>query len=234
MNQVEDRRMVYKYGIAGAIMTVVGTLLSGPLAFLAVSKIHPQPGWSGPQTYVDNFHPIQTISFYFGFLLLLGSLLMISVLYVLNNKDLRSLLAVIFTSIACGLISFNYFTQAAYIPAVVRNYESSLAPVINIFSVTNPISIFWAIEMWGYGFLGLGTLFVAGFFMNQGIEKITKILFWVNGFISMVGALYTSINLEWVLSTAGLISYALWNLLYIILAIYFLMTMFRRLKTLKN
>ena len=218
----------YRLGITAAIMTMAGTLFSGPLAFLAVSSISPQPAWSGAQTYIENYHPIQSATFYFGFLLLIGSVLMITCIYTLSNKGLHTLLALIFTSIACGLIAFNYFTEATYVPALVRNYTATLEPVVNLFAVTNPSSLFWAIEMWGYGFLGLGTLLASGFFSGTGIEKATRLLFVANGIVSIAGALYTSFYLEWVLTVAGLASYAAWNLLYFALAAVFLFVMIKR------
>ncbi|MFO7741975.1 MAG: hypothetical protein R6X31_06640 [Anaerolineae bacterium] len=217
----------FRMGIVAAIATIVGTLFSGPLAYLAVSSIQPQPAWAGPQVYVDNYHPIQSVTFYFGFLLICGSLLMIAYVHAVS-RDVTSLLALVFTSIACGLISFNYFTEATFIPALVRNYTPALDPVVSTFAVTNPSSLFWSIEMWGYGFLGLGTLFASGFFCPGGVEGVTRVLFIVNGVISLAGALYTSLHLEWVLSTAGLVSYGVWNVLYLVIGAMFLAVMLQR------
>jgi nitrate/nitrite transporter NarK len=53
-------------------------------------------------------------------------------------------------------------------------------------------------------------------------------MFLVNGVISIIGAFYTSLDLEWVLTTAGLISEGLWNLLYFALAVIFLFVLLRR------
>jgi hypothetical protein len=82
--------------------------------------------------------------------------------------------------------------------------------------------------MWGYGFLGLGTFFAVDFFSTRGIEGFTRFLFLANGIVSLAGSIYTSFYLEWVLSTAGLVSYAIWNLLYLLLAIMFLLIILRR------
>jgi len=141
----------FHIAIAGAICTIAGTFFSGPLAFIAVSSIQPQPEWSGAQVYVAHYHPVQSLTFYFGLILLFGSVLMITSIYFLNRKSIKSLLALIFTAIACGLISFNYFIQASLIPA-----------------------------------------------------------------------------LKWVLSKAGLATYVGWNILYLFLAIFFLIVILRR------
>jgi hypothetical protein len=214
--------VAFQIGIVAAIATLVGTFFSGPLAFLAVSSVRPQPEWSGAQAYVVNYHPVQSVTFYFGFLLLLGTVGMITSIHILNGRRISSLLALIFTSIACGLISFNYFMEATYIPALVRNYQETLDPIISMFAVTNPSSLFWVIEMCGYGFLGLGTLFAAEFFSCCSIEKATRIVFLATGIVSVVGALVTSVRLEWVLSASALVSYAVWNVLYLALALLFL------------
>lgn len=227
MNTLGDVR-TFRLGIIAAITTMIGTLFSGPLAFLAVSWIKPQPAWSGAEMYVANYHPIQSVTFYFGFLLLFGSVLMIACIYLLDRRKAKSLLALVSTSIACGLISFNYFTEATLIPALVRNYSRTLDPIVTLFAVTNPSSLFWAVEMWGYGFLGLGTWLAGGVLSGDGVEKAARILFTVNGIASVVGAIYTGIHLEWVLSTAGLLSYGAWNGLYLVLALLFLLVMLRR------
>lgn len=215
------------WGIASAIVTAVGILFSGPLAFLVVSATHPQPEWSGPAAFVSNYHPIQTVTFYFGFLLVIGSLMIMAYIHD-RSRSLKSLLSLVFTAIAAGLISFNYFTEAAFVPALVRNYTPDLDPVISVFAVTSPFALFWAVEMWGYGFLGLGTLFAVDYFAAGGLERWTRFLFTANGVVSVAGALYTAFHQEWVLSVAGLVSYALWNLLYLALAIAFLLVELRR------
>lgn len=218
----------FKVAYAGAILTIAGTLFSGPLAFLAVSAVQPQPAWSGASAYVANYHPIQSLTFYFGGLLIVGSIMMVASIHVLHGRGIQTLLALIFTSIAGGLIAFNYFTEATLVPALVRNYVPDLDPIIRLFAVTNPTSLFWVVEMWGYGFLGLGTWLASGFFCGDGIERVAKILFVLNGIVSLAGALWTAIRLEWVLSPAGLASYAVWNVLYLALAVVFLFVVWRR------
>jgi hypothetical protein len=205
----------------GAILTIAGTLLSGPLAVLLINVIQPQPAWEGPQVLVANYHRIQSLPFYFGLLLMSGSLMMIGAVYLLAVEKGARLLALLLTAIAAGLIFLNYLIQAAFIPAMVESYMPALDPLIVAFSMVNPHSIAWALEMWGYGFLGMGTWLAAGFFTGDGIERATRVLFIVNGVLSVTGTLWTSFDLGWVLSTAGLVSYGAWNLLYITLALFF-------------
>src|SRR5512135_933215 len=48
---------------SAAWVVAAGALLSGPVAMLIVSITHPQPAWSGPETFRANYHPIQTIPY---------------------------------------------------------------------------------------------------------------------------------------------------------------------------
>ena len=109
----------------------------------------------------------------------------------------------------------------------MRNHRPALDPVLSLFAVNNPTSIFWAVEMWRYGFLGAGTWLAAGFFGREGLQRVARYLFVGNGAVSIAGALWTAVRMEWVLSTPGLAAYAGWNLLYVALAIVLLLVLRR-------
>jgi hypothetical protein len=124
-------------------------------------------------------------------------------------------------SIGASFVIFNYVTQTTFVPAVVNAYTSELGPVLTTLSMSNPNSLPWALEMWGYGLMGLGTWFAAGFFGTSRLERIAKTLFIVNGVLSVFGAVIASIDLGGVFSTAGLVGYVIWNVLYLALAVTF-------------
>lgn len=211
----------YRIGMLGAILSAIGILASGPLAILVVALVHPQPPWIGPTLFVDNFHWIQTLPFYFGFLLVMGSILMLVSIYLLSKQRAAALAALIFMSIGAAFAILNYVAQTTFIPAVVNTYSSELDPVITVLSMTNPISLPWAMEMWGYGLMGLGTWLAAGFFDTSRLERVAKTLFILNGVVSILGALAVSIDLSGVFSMAGLVGYGIWNVLYFTLAVVF-------------
>ena len=211
----------HNIGMLGAILSAIGILTSGPLAVLVVALVHPQPLWNGPVLFVDNFHRIQTLPFYFGFLLAMGSIMMLVSVYLLSRKRATALTALIFMSIGSAFVVFNYVTQTTFIPAIVKSYTPELGPVLTTLSMSNPSSLPWALEMWGYGLMGLGTWFAAGFFDTSRLERIAKTLFIVNGVLSVFGALMASIDLGGVFSTAGLVGYGIWNVLYLALAVTF-------------
>ena len=87
--------------------------------------------------------------------------------------------------------------------------------------MSKPIALAWALEMWGYGFMGLGTWLAAGFFGTSRIERTARALFILNGFLSVIGVLAVSIDLKGVFSVPGLVGYGFWNLQYIVLAVVF-------------
>jgi hypothetical protein len=211
----------YSIGMSGAVLSAIGILTSGPLAVLVVVLVHPQPPWNGPALFVANFHHIQTLPFYFGFLLVSGSILMLVSIYRLAKQRATALAALIFMSIGAAFAILNYVVQTTFIPAVVDTYSSELDSVIGVYSMANPGSLPWALEMWGYGFMGLGTWLAAGFFDTSRLERVAKTLFVLNGVVSVLGALAVSIDLSGVFSIAGLVGYGAWNVLYLALAVVF-------------
>jgi len=223
MDMVEEsaRPGAYSIGTLGAILSAIGILTSGPLALPVVALVHPQPLWDSPELFVENFHRIQTLPFFFGYLLVAGSILMLVSVYLLSKKRAAALAALIFMSIGASFACLNYVAQTTFIPAIVNNYAPEFNPIINIFSMSNPIALSWAIEMWGYGFMGLGTWLAAGFFGTSPLERIARVLFILNGIVSVLGALATAIDLSGVFSIIGLVGYSAWNVLYLALAIVF-------------
>jgi hypothetical protein len=215
-------------GVIGSVLTAAGVLLSGPISLLIVSLVKAQPPWVDAATFVDHYHRIQSLPFYFGFVLIAGSITIVASIYQLSGQRTSHLIGLIMTSIAGGMIFFNYMTQTTYVPALVADYAPTADPIIAAIAMANPTAIAWAIEMWGYAFLGLGTWLVAGFFVDRGVERAAKILFVVNGIISVIGALWTALDLGWVLSNAGLVAFALWNVLYLVLAILVLLVLKKR------
>lgn len=145
--------------------------------------------------------------------------MLLAAIYYLSKSKLNPFLGLIFGVVGAAIVSLNYIIQTTFIPALVAEYTPSQATIIQAFTMGNPTSFAWAAEMWGYGFIGLATWLAAVFFRNQGIERVVKILYILNGVLSIGGALLTAIDLGWVLTTPGYISFGLWNILYLILAL---------------
>jgi hypothetical protein len=67
----------------GSLIALAGYILSGPIAFVIVKTAKPQPAWISSFTFAQNYHVIQDLPYYFGFLLI-GGMLMISAGHYLN------------------------------------------------------------------------------------------------------------------------------------------------------
>ena len=219
----------YRIGLIGAVLAAAGIVLSGPVAMFAVSLVHPQPAWESASVFAANYHWIQSLTFYFGMILVVGSVQMLAAIYLLHRHG-SALLALVIGSIAAGLIFFNYFTQVIFVPGLVREYSSIYDPLITALTMSNPLALSWALEMGGYGLLGLATWLAAGFFKRDGLEKAANRVFILNGILSLAGALWTSIQPGWVLTLPGLIAFATWNMLYFALAILVYTVLKRRME----
>ena len=229
MTKQGEKRLL-RVGIASCILMIISILVSGPLGLLATLVTKPQPAWVDADTFVAHFDFVQTVPFFFGLLLVAGSLLLVASTYKLASEDDRAIMfpGVILVSIYASLISLNYVVQMTFIPALVAHYSPSHGETISALSMSNPNSLSWAIEMYGYAFLGLATLFLAPFFKNKAFGTVIRRLLMANALISVAGALVTSIDLSWVLTIAGLASFLIWNALYLAVVVLILIS-FKRL-----
>jgi hypothetical protein len=203
----------------GAIVTLAGIVLSGPVSLLLV-RLHPQPGWRGAEAFVRAYHPIQTLPYFTGFILVGGSLFLISALQALAPAAVRARAAAAlgFAAAFAGMIFFNYVVQTTFVPALVREYRPEEGPIIAAFSLSNPRALGWGLEMWGYAVLGVATWLVAPAFNDFGrLGRVTGSLFVANGPISILGAVLTARDPGWVLSPAGFVLFGLWNLLMLVM-----------------
>lgn len=198
-----------------ALITIIGLLLSGPVGVLIVSMVHNQNNWSGVQDFINNYSRIMSIPMSFGFLLVIGFILFFASLYKTGNEDQRVLenSGLIFCAVFASIISLNYLINVAYIPNVLDQSNAN----ISFLTMSNPKSLAWALEMFGYGFLGIATGMVAPLFKNNRIQNTIKYLLLLNAVISVIGAVFTALFLEMVLSIYGLISYYFWNGLILVI-----------------
>lgn len=203
----------------GALIALAGYLLSGPVAFILTRIVAPQPAWVSAKVFSENYHVVQDIPYYFGFLLIAG-MLMISAGHYLNYKHrddhngrFMLLLALCLIIVFSGLISFNYICQTTFIRNLALSYQAEFDPAISTFSMANTHSLAWAIEMWGYAILGVATALTAPYY--AGKNRILGFLLTLNGVVSVGSALLTVADIGWVMTSGGLISYFGWNVLMI-------------------
>lgn len=181
MRDAEQRAR--RLGAVAAASTLLGIVVSGPLALLVVNATHPQPPWQGPELYARSFHAIQVFPY-------LG-------------------------------------VQTSYLPTLARQYGDRYAGIVATFSMANPTSLAWAIEMWGYAFIGVATWLVAPVFHGSRLARLTAWTFIANGPVSLAGGIVTTALPGWAMTTVGLVAFSLWNVLLGVMAALALV-MFRR------
>lgn len=86
--------------------------------------------------------------------------------------------------------------QTTFLPELARHYDEANASIISAFSMANPTSLAWGLEMWGWGILGVSTSLVAPVFHGIRHAGATVLAFAVNvtGPISVAGALWTVVH----------------------------------------
>ena len=103
------------------------------------------------------------------------------------------------------------------------------APIVAALTMSNPASLAWALEMWGYGVLGVAAWLIAPVFAGRGLERWTRSIYVLNGVVSVLGALATAIVPGWALTTAGVASFVAWNGLVLLLAVLTIVVNVRRI-----
>ena len=116
--------------------------------------------------------------------LLLGSaflVLMVSV-HQLSAPDRKiwSQSAVAFATVYAVFISMNYFVQLAWVaPRLVAGRTERIAP----FLFTPFDSFTYTVDILGYSFMSLSTLFAAQVFTGRGLERVTRLFLIANGLL---------------------------------------------------
>jgi hypothetical protein len=206
----------------GSLIALIGYITSGPVGFLIVSAVKPQPAWTSASVFAENYHIIQDLPFYFGFLLI-GGMLMLAVGHYLNYKEddpqkkFHLLVALGWTIAFFTLISLNYISQTTFVRHLALHYKPEYDPAIATFSMANPMSFCWANEIWGYGFLGVATWLMAGYY--SGRNNLIRSLLIANGAVSVATVAFTIVDMKWLLTSIGLGGYFIWNVLMIVLMI---------------
>lgn len=206
----------------GSLIALTGYITSGPMGFLLVQTVKPHPPWKSPDVFAKNYHFIQDVPFFFGFLLT-GGMLMLAAGHYLSLKrydherKFHLLAAFGWTMAFFTLISFNYIIQTTFIRHLALNYKPAHDSAISTFSMSNPLSLCWANEIWGYAFLGVATWLMAAYYQEK--NTLIRSLLIANGVVSIATVLFTIIDMDWLMTSVGLSAYFIWNALMIVLMI---------------
>jgi hypothetical protein len=208
-----------RWGANAAICTLLGVVISGPLAVLVLSFVHPQPPWRDAETFARHYHWLQALPYFGGFLLVFGFVAMMASLYVLAPAEQKAsaTTALVFTAVFAALVFLNYVIQTTFVPNLAQRDAAGSANIIAAFSMVNPSSLAWALEMWAYGLLGVGHLLIAPVFSRAAIERTAAILFVVNGLASIASAVWTAVDTGWMMTSIGVVAYTAWNVLVLVM-----------------
>jgi len=134
-----------------------------------------------------------------GFILTSIFLIVVTCIYYSAPEDKKILgqIGLSFAIIYATMISMNYFIQLTFVQFGAFNTD--------IFSMVNPQSMMMTIEVLGYFFMGLSTLFIAPIFQSGKLEKSIRWLFVFNGILGIGGAVGFALNLDWRILIGGLI-----------------------------
>jgi len=210
-----------RFGRLAVYLNIFGVLFSG-LVFPALSMIFsPQPAWRDAFLYADSYHPLQTATFFCGYFLVIGSLLTFITLYQLAEpeKKIWALSGLVINVVFTSIVFLNYIIQTTYVPYLAMNRPPELAAVLPVFTMANPGSFAWALEMYGWGGIGLSFVFMAFTFGKGRFEPVLRWLFVVNGICSVGSALMTSLDMNWLFTPAGLTALVVWNALVLVIDI---------------
>lgn len=213
-------RSADRLGLYGAGAATLGVLASGPIAFAVVNTVHPQPPWADARTFAANYHPVQIWPFVCGLMLVCGFAALVTSIHALTPPDRRgaSGFALTMVTVFAALIGFNYVVQTTFVPALLRGYQDADAAIVAAFSMAHPGSLAWALEMWGYAFLGAATWLIAPFFTGGRLENFTRWTFVANGPLSIGAALWSVAQPGWEARPAGLVAFVVWNVLALLMA----------------
>ncbi|MDP2235635.1 MAG: hypothetical protein Q8J88_04290 [Bacteroidales bacterium] len=217
----ESKASVLKFGKFAVYINLMGVILSG-LVFPVISSIfYPQPQWQSADLFIQSYHPIQTATFFCGYFLVIGSLLTFVALYFLasKSKQIWALSALCINVIFTAIVFINYIIQTTYVPYLASTNASEAQNILATFTMANPGSFAWALEMYGWGGIGFSFIFMAFIFGKERFEPTLKVLFWANGIASVTSALATSLNMKWLFSPAGFAALIVWNLLVVVIDI---------------
>lgn len=211
----------------GAAVTVGGILLSGPVAVALISTIHRSVAWRGPAEYAASFYRLETAPFFFGFLLVVGYVMLFAGLQQAADGAARprATVALLFAAAYAALATLNYLCQTTFVPALATHYRPEYDPLISALSMSNPLSLAWSIELWAYALLGAATWFAAAVFHNSRLDRWLSRLMVINGLVSIGAALAAAVTLDWVTTNAGLALYVTWNVLVLVISMMILVSL---------
>jgi hypothetical protein len=193
-----------------ALVVIAASVLGPAWVFADAALRHPAP-WTDAATFLAGYRWYQSVPSLLGFPLLYGFVLFVAGARRLDEQRggrVDPVPVLVLTAVYGALVSFNYIANGCWIGQA----SSADLGAVSAFSMANPRSLCWAIELIAYGILGVVTWLVAPTFQE---ERVLALLLRANGVVSVASAGVALLDLGWVQKPVGLAFYAAWNLLVI-------------------
>jgi len=208
---------------------VIITFFNVASSFLMIPSwfLNPITPWHGIEAYASTFDFFQIASMIPGFLVVIPFLPMMAAIHYSSPPERRilSILGIAFAGISVAMLGFQYYSQFT----VVRyNLISGEHQGLGLFVLGNPYSFFWPLEVLGYGFMSLSTLFVGFVFSIGVLERWIRGLFITNGVIGIAGILAYPLGISTMAFLSGL---ALWTFVFPASTILLAINFKRKMKT---
>ena len=201
--------------IRGALVALFGLMLSGPVSIALLAMVRKSVAWNGADEFAKYFWHMQVAPFFFGFVLVVGFLMLFAGLheYARDEQKPRVRVAGMLATAYAALITLNYICQTTFIPALAARYRPAYEGLVDAFSISNPRSLAWAIELWGYALLGGATWFAAGVFRGSRQQRLLGTCMVINGLASIAAAVAAAADMSWIVGAVGFTGYIAWNVL---------------------
>jgi hypothetical protein len=214
----------------GALIALIGFLLSGPVSVTAVYLWKPQPSWVSVELFSLHHHWVQVLPYFFGFILLAGILALVTA-WIRQGEPVfgfRFRLCYALTIVFITLVAYNYILQTTFIPHLLKANSELNEPVIAAITMANPASLGWALEMWGYAILGVVTWILAALYKDT--QPQIYYLMKINGLLSVGSLVWAIWSANWLLTPLGIACYGAWNLVMIVLLVLIIRYESKRMK----
>ena len=203
--------------MAAAITTLLGIVVSGPLALLVVNATHPQPPWQDAALYARSYHPVQVFPY-------LGGLLLVDRSGLARHQRSRARRS--------RSLKVRHRNRAdLWPPSSRRSSSSTTSSRRRICQRWRPttttdtpppcrcsrcrIRLRWP----GRSRCGVTRSSASPpgssrrCSTGSRLERLTALAFVANGPVSVIGGLLTTARPGWVMTTPGLAAFTGWNLL---------------------
>jgi hypothetical protein len=165
-----DRKLVIRFGFWSAVLTALFSIgyITPQIIFMAfyTPAKHWELTWlTAPSLFLAPSFVVLMVSIHF---------------FVQNERKIWSLIGLSFTIIYAVLVSMVYYVQLGLaIPHMIRGQTEEIATFI-----LEQNSLMITIDILGYGFMSLATLFVAFAFKDGKLQRWIRYLFIANGFLA--------------------------------------------------